>query len=57
MPPAPTPSEAAQPGLQLVVGHHIVGGDEVVFGEEDDAPVESGAAFKQVFAQAPDTEA
>jgi len=46
----------AQPCFDLIVGHHVVCGEHGFLYKENDSPMESGATFKQVFAQSPDSQ-
>lgn len=50
-------SEVSQPGFEIVVRHHVVGGEQTFLRKEYNPPLPPGAALEQILPQPPDANA
>ena len=48
-------SEATQPGLDFVVGHHVIGGEQALFRKENNPPLQPRPALKQILPEKSDS--
>ena len=52
----PAQSEGPQPGFEFIVCHHVVGRQHTFFRQENDPPVQTGAALEQILSKPPNSE-